>query len=161
MLLPYFYQDLFSFHFLRPILASCLDASATFLCRFYLWFSYKFYSRQRIVSYSSRCSSKYHLRTLEKVVGPKRSLALHLRLLWLPWIVALLILPFVSDLQRIPLPPNPITRPPFSYTGDLEELNRNLGKVNYNCIYSRPPRPKSQLCAGTPWWLDIHMIIPV
>jgi len=59
---------------------------------------------QRIVEYSSRCSSKYHLHTLETVVGSKRSHAAHQRLLRLPWIVALLLLTFEYDLQEIPLP---------------------------------------------------------
>jgi len=42
--------------------------------------------------------------TLETVVGPKHSLAAHLRLLWFPWIVTHLLWPPVYDSQGIPLP---------------------------------------------------------
>jgi len=70
------------------------------------------------MSNSGRCFFKYYLRTKEKVVGPKRCLATHRRPLWLLWIVALLHLPFVYDVQgsSLPrrLPSNPRPRPPVS-----------------------------------------------
>ena len=52
-----------------------------FICAFSIY--YTVVSEE---SNSSRYSSKYHLRTLEIVVGPKCSLVAHVRLLWLPWI---------------------------------------------------------------------------
>jgi hypothetical protein len=55
-----------------------------FISPTFTWARLILYSRQRGVS-------KYHLQTLETVVGPKRSLAAHLRLLSLPRIVALLL----------------------------------------------------------------------
>jgi len=126
---------------------------------------YKLYSRQRRVKYSSRCSSKYHLRTQETVVGPKRFLAAHLSLLWLPWIVALLFWPFVYDLQGIPLPKrlpwNPRPRPPVSYAADHEELNVKPWK---SIIIASIPTPLVKsvryVLAGTMWWLDFHKSIP-
>jgi len=102
--LPYFTGIYFHSIFYRPFPQGVQILLQLFYVVFIFDFAYMLYSRQRRVKYSSRCSSKYHLRTLETVVGPKRSLAAHPRSLWLPWIVALLFWPFVYDLQGIPLP---------------------------------------------------------
>jgi len=66
----------------------------------------------------------------------------HLRLLSLPWTVTLLLLPFVYDLQGIPLPkrlpPNPRPSLPVSLSADHEQLNRKPWKIYYNRIYTDP-----------------------
>jgi len=67
--------------FHRPLPPRSSSSSATILRNFYLRFSYKSFSHQLIVSYSDRCSSKYHLRTLQTVVFSKRFLAGELSLL--------------------------------------------------------------------------------
>jgi len=57
-------------------------------------------------------SSKYHLRTPETLVGPKFSLEAKLSLRGLPWIVPILLVPFVYDLQEISLPKRLPLNPP-------------------------------------------------
>jgi len=96
----------------------CPDSSATFLRRSYMCVFHILYSLRLRVLYSSQCTSKYHLRTLEIVVGTKRTFEARLSLIWLPWIVALL-------LYGIPLPKRLLSnlrpRPPISYAADHVE----------------------------------------
>ena len=58
------------------------------------------------------------LRTLEIVIGPKRSLVAQMSLLLPPWMFALLLLHLVYNIRGIPLPKrlpsNARLRPPIS-----------------------------------------------
>jgi len=76
--------------YFHPILYRQFSQGVQILLQlFYVVFIWAFSIYYTVVSEesnSSRCSSKYHLRTLEIVVGPKRSLAAHVRLVCLPWI---------------------------------------------------------------------------
>jgi len=78
------------------------------------------------------------------------SIAIHLSLTWLPWIVALLLWPFMYDLQRIPFSNwlhsnqrQPVLKQPI-----MKNWNKCLGK-EYLMTSIFNPLPKFQLRHGT------------
>jgi len=110
-----FYRNLFSSHFLPPIppqgVQILLQVFCVFLLVTFLYITQ--WSTKSLIQQSMFLQIPFTY--TRNNGGPKTLLAAHLRLLRLPWIVALLLWPFLYDLQGISLPKGNPSQGIFQY----------------------------------------------
>ena len=91
-------------------------------------------------------------------MNPKRSLAAHLSLMWLPWIVGFLLWNFVYNLKEFPYP-NDYPRiqargRQFCMQPTMRNEMETRGQVCYNRIYSDPLVQIVRYVVTTIWLLS-------